>query len=356
VLELNFLPPPPDSIMDPTDWSGVTQSLGTVGQDLTKVQYIEVWVNDFQKDHTQTRGKLHLDFGRIAEDAFWDRNNLPNLQLDTEDKNGNGILDRPVETDGKTPLPEFEDTGLDGKLDKDEPGYVADVTPDPNGDDYSYTSPSKDYSGINKTEGNGVEPESRPDTEDLNQNGVLDTGDDFLEASLDLSESQYLAIDVPQLYKDYPLNADNGWRLFRIPVSEFQPSGSAHWARVNAVRLIVEGVTRPLRLQLGGIRFMGVPSPAKLPPIVLHQNRPNPFNPTTSIQYETRDPGRVQLDIFDVAGRHVKTLIDQPQGPGIHWAFWTGQDEEGHPVPAGVYLYRLRTAIGENARRMVLIK
>jgi len=252
--------------------------------------------------------------------------------------------------------PGWEDTGLDGKADWNEPGYDPSANPDPEGDDYRYTAPSTDFSKINNTEGNGILFYSTPDTEDLNQNGVLDTGDDFLEASLDLSESQYLAIDVPQLYKDYPLNADNGWRLFRIPVSEFQPSGSAHWARVNAVRLIVEGVTRPLRLQLGGIRFMGVPSPAKLPPIVLHQNRPNPFNPTTSIQYETRDPGRVQLDIFDVAGRHVKTLIDQPQGPGIHWAFWTGQDEEGHPVPAGVYLYRLRTAIGENARRMVLIK
>ncbi|MGE5179316.1 MAG: cell surface protein SprA [Bacteroidota bacterium] len=279
VLEMSFLNPQADStntmLLD--DWNGVTQSLGTVGQDLTKTLYMEIWVNDFHNSsystplqHSQTRAVLHMDFGRVDEDAFWDPKNLPNGQLDTEDKNGNGVLDRPLDDQGKPLNPGtiggYEDTGLDGKIDADETGYNPDSNKDPDGDDYAYdvNKNANDYSKINNTEGNGIDAQSRPDTEDLNRNGVLDRENAYFEASIDLSRDQFVAIDVPQLYGNLDVvknNANNGWRLFRIPVtltdSTFQRIGAASWDNIQAVRFWVDGMDTPQKFQIGGIELVG---------------------------------------------------------------------------------------------------
>jgi hypothetical protein len=261
VLELNILPPTGNALISPEDWTGVTLPLATVGQDLTKVQFIEIWVNDFRWDHTQTKGKLRIDFGRVDEDAFWDRNNPPNTLLDTEDKPPrDGRLDRPDdETD-----PLYEDTGLDGKIDPlEDDGYDENTNPDPAGDNYFYESPSTDYSRINNTEGNGLnDPNARPDTEDLNRNGVLERDNRYFEATIDLASSRYVAIDVPQLYATDPdvmENPENGWRLFRIPIadSSFTREGLASWTNVQAVRVWVDSMDTPMRLQIGGIEMIG---------------------------------------------------------------------------------------------------
>jgi flagellar hook capping protein FlgD len=377
VLEMNFLSPGADSTntMFSEDWNGVTQSLGTVGQDFTKLQNIEIWVNDFHnssyapnpQQHSDTHAVLHMDFGRVDEDAFWDSKHVPNGLLDTEDKNGNGVLDRPLDAQGKPLNPGqvggYEDTGLDGRIDADEPGYNAYSNKDPDGDDYAYnpnTSPN-DYSKINNTEGNGIDAESRPDTEDLNRNGVLDRENAYFEATVDFSQDQYVAIDVPQLYGNLDVvrnNPNNGWRLFRIPVSDstFTRIGAGSWDNVQAMRFWMDGMNTPQKFQIGGVRFVGVPAPLIARPLVLHQNRPNPFNPGTVIEYELRQVEPVRLEIFDVAGRKIATLVDGQQGPGPHSAVWSGRTDRGDPVPSGVYFYRLGIPGHDETRRMVLLK
>src|SRR5436309_9572278 len=92
----------------PTTWTGLTQPLSRTGQDLSRTRFIEVWVNDRTQNHSNTRAKLHVDFGRVSEDAFWNKNALPNGLLDSEDKNGDTKLDR-----SNDPALD-EDTGLDG--------------------------------------------------------------------------------------------------------------------------------------------------------------------------------------------------------------------------------------------------
>ncbi|MGE5174760.1 MAG: cell surface protein SprA [Hyphomicrobiales bacterium] len=251
-LEINMIPPTGQPGMLTTNWTGITQPISTVGVDFSKVQYIEVWVNDFKADHTQTHGTLHLDFGRVSEDAYWDKNAPPNGKLDTEDKDGNGQLSFD------------EDTGLDGVADAQEPGYSPTTNPDPNGDDYDYTTGSDDYSKINNTENNGKgDPNAKPDTEDLNRNGVLDTYNNYYETSLDLTDTSYVAIDIPRDYADLAVVRDNkygnGWRLYRIPLDgqAFQRIGSASWTNVQSVRLWVDGMDAPLRIQVGGIELVG---------------------------------------------------------------------------------------------------
>ena len=85
------------------------------------------------------------------------------------------------------------------------------------------------------------------------------------------------------------------------------------------------------------------------------QNYPNPFNPSTIIPYQLPAPGHVRLEVFNVLGQHVATLVDQEQQAGLHTATWHGTDAAGRAVAAGLYLYRLRGSGLSETRRMVLI-
>lgn len=265
VLALDVIPPLNDTttVVTPQMWTGITVPLGTVGQDLTRVQYFEIWVNDFRRDHTLTQGTIHFDFGRISEDAFWDPKNPPNRILDSEDKNNDGRLDRRDPKD-----PDFdaidEDTGLDGLHDDQEPGYTGSGS-DPNQDDYAYNASEHrdDYTRINNLEGNAIDdPNARPDTEDLNKDGGLDQDNDYFERSLDLTDTSYVAVDVPKQFAGFPVvdtrKVPNGWRLYRIPIDSLSTRvGNPNWANVQAVRIWVDGMTEPLKLQIGGIEMIG---------------------------------------------------------------------------------------------------
>jgi hypothetical protein len=88
----------------------------------------------------------------------------------------------------------------------------------------------------------------------------------------------------------------------------------------------------------------------------LVQNRPNPFNPTTRIDYSLAEPGRVTLEIFDAAGRRVRTLVDTVHEAGANFSVWDGRDDNGAPVATGVYLYRLRSGKFSDSKKMVLLK
>ena len=89
---------------------------------------------------------------------------------------------------------------------------------------------------------------------------------------------------------------------------------------------------------------------------LLHQNVPNPFNPSTTISYELQQDGPVQLEVYDVAGRLVSLLVQQVQAEGSYEMVWHGRDVEGRMAPTGIYFYRL-TAGGESqTRRMLLVK
>jgi hypothetical protein len=89
----------------------------------------------------------------------------------------------------------------------------------------------------------------------------------------------------------------------------------------------------------------------------LGQNEPNPFNPATEIRFDLPRAARVQLRVYDLAGRLVRTLIDQEMQAGVdHRAVWNGRDASGHTVSSGVYLYRLQAGDLEETKRMVLLK
>jgi hypothetical protein len=355
VLELRVEPPTGEPGLESADWTGIAVPLANEGLDFTKLVAVEIWVNDFRTDHTQTHGTLRIQMGHFDEDAFWDRDNPPNGHLDSEDKNVDGRLDRRDPNDRAAYLLEDEDTGLDGVHDEEEAGPGD--SSDPNQDNYRYT-PGLDFSTINNLEDNALDdPNAGPDTEDLDRDAGFDRSNDYFEIPVDLSNSRFVTVDVPVQYAGDPdVDADNGWRRFRIPVGDLGSVGLPSLATIQAARLILDGLSEPVQIQVGGIRFVGVQAPPTGKSVVLHQNRPNPFNPTTTIPYSLRESGHVRLDIFDVSGRLVRTLVDLDEADGMHYVAWNGRDQEGRPLPSGIYLYRVRKEGGEDSRMMLLLK
>jgi hypothetical protein len=88
----------------------------------------------------------------------------------------------------------------------------------------------------------------------------------------------------------------------------------------------------------------------------LRGNRPNPFNPTTTISFELPEAGPVTLEVYDAAGRLVITVLDEMRHTGANEVVWHGVDQSGRTVVSGVYLARLTFGDRKATHRMVLLK
>lgn len=86
------------------------------------------------------------------------------------------------------------------------------------------------------------------------------------------------------------------------------------------------------------------------------QNHPNPFNPSTVIEYAVPKQARVTIAVYDVLGRWVRTLVDEEQPAGWHQVVWDGADQAGSGVSTGMYFYRLQAEGFTQTRKMVLMK
>nr|MDK2851620.1 hypothetical protein [Candidatus Cloacimonadota bacterium] len=92
------------------------------------------------------------------------------------------------------------------------------------------------------------------------------------------------------------------------------------------------------------------------PEFSLRQNYPNPFNPSTTIAYSLPTYGKVRLDIYNIKGQLVKTLLDQDMEAGLHSAVWDGKDMNNKAVASGIYFYRLSSPQMTQTKRMLLMK
>lgn len=197
----------------PTEtWASIQTCVQPGGADFTEREYLEVLVRG-------ETGRLHVDLGALSEDQA--RDGLGgNGVLDTEDQHPRDGVWQAL----------YEDTGLDGLFDRDEPGEG----PDPAGDNYpdESTRNPRDYTRINGAEGN-----QREDTEDLDGNGQLDVNQAYHSFTLPLSGNS------PFVEAEYR----SGWKLFRIPLrgDHVDVTGSPAWSSIEYCRIWVEGLTAP---------------------------------------------------------------------------------------------------------------
>ena len=89
----------------------------------------------------------------------------------------------------------------------------------------------------------------------------------------------------------------------------------------------------------------------------LFANFPNPFNPSTSIEYALPEATAVELAVYDILGQKVQTLVGhQRLGAGYYRLTWDGRDHAGRAVASGLYFYRLATPEFVQTRKMTLLK
>ena len=88
----------------------------------------------------------------------------------------------------------------------------------------------------------------------------------------------------------------------------------------------------------------------------LHQNYPNPFNPVTTLRYDLPEDAMVNITIYDMMGRMVKTLVNSKQAAGYKSIKWNATSDRNEPVSAGLYLYTIDAGGFRETRKMVLLK
>jgi hypothetical protein len=101
----------------------------------------------------------------------------------------------------------------------------------------------------------------------------------------------------------------------------------------------------------------GSPEMKDIPAVSFMQdNYPNPFNPVTNLKYGVAVEGRVSIDIYDVRGRQVATLLNEVVRPGTYTIVWDGKDNGGRRVSSGIYMARFKTMDQTQVQRMTLVK
>lgn len=90
--------------------------------------------------------------------------------------------------------------------------------------------------------------------------------------------------------------------------------------------------------------------------LALLPNQPNPFNPVTLIRYVIEQAGPATIDIYDVSGRRVRSLVGAWNGVGLHSVYWKGLDDDGVPAASGVYFVRLKSNGEFRSRKIILLK
>lgn len=119
--------------------------------------------------------------------------------------------------------------------------------------------------------------------------------------------------------------------------SSFEGLGTAVVAINRSTNSVVENVEMPQRYHL-------------------YQNHPNPFNPTTMISYDLPEATPVKLDIYDLQGNLVRSLVAEQQDAGHHAVEWNARNSQGMPIVSGIYFYKLTTDQFIATKKMVMTK
>lgn len=134
------------------------------------------------------------------------------------------------------------------------------------------------------------------------------------------------------------------------PVYDLDDSGRVDFLDFFLFADFFTGNARAKLLALAA-RYLALPQTSGL-----SGNFPNPFNLSTTLSYQVGAPARVRLDVFDISGQRVRTLVDAPVVAGWYQVRWDGLNEVGQAVATGVYFSRLLVGDGIYLRKMLLLK
>ena len=174
---------------------------------------------------------------------------------------------------------------------------------------------------------------------ELEWNEVLD--EDFQHYVIERDETtdfinpqSFETIEPYFLVSDYNSEEDYFYRVYAV---DYAGNSSNHSTIMDATSLLNEDLTVPSSL-------------------FLHQNYPNPFNPITRINYNMSNDGNVLIEVMDVKGNHIRTLVNDYVQMGSKSIVWDARNNNGEKVPAGIYFYTFKVNDYQQTQKMVLLK
>ena len=128
--------------------------------------------------------------------------------------------------------------------------------------------------------------------------------------------------------------------------------------------LLIDGISRltppdeySITVQLAVGTTVSLDEPNVTPfEFALHQNYPNPFNPETKIQFDIAEKSHVTITVFNLVGQKVATLANSSMDVGKYTLTWGGLNDDGTPIPSGVYFYEMSTSSYHSIKKLVLVK
>ncbi len=120
----------------------------------------------------------------------------------------------------------------------------------------------------------------------------------------------------------------------------------------------IQDITLDFWMELSYVGPLAIAGEIALQPgqFKLHQAYPNPFNPTTTLQYEMGSAGPVSIDVFDVNGRKIRSLYAGIQSPGQHEVRWDAKNDNGRSMSSGVYLFKVNVNGKTHTAKTLLLK
>jgi cell surface protein SprA len=248
VLDLDYRPAErgqfnytPDLAAPTQSWAGIMRTLPVNATNLVdgNYNYIELWM---RIENGAPEGRLLIDVGKISEDV------IPNGQLNSEDL----VLDNSIRNGILDP---GEDVGLDMLTDAQELEKYPALGPDPSLDNFAYNV--NDWTNFNGTQGNFNDQAGfTPDTEDLNNNGILDLTNDYFQYEISLDTTSF----APSITRNpYVVGGGtNGWYQFRIPLTDFaHRQGTPSLDNVEFIRLAITGLSNQTTIRIAEFNFVG---------------------------------------------------------------------------------------------------
>jgi protocatechuate 3,4-dioxygenase beta subunit len=169
------------------------------------------------------------------------------------------------------------------------------------------------------------------------------TAPDGSYALTNLESGDYrVMVNRPSFETVYYPNATNLATAKPVTVNAADQSGAATADVILSVEILTTA---------GNSQLSGTPQAYGL-----SQNYPNPFNPVTMIEYSLPESANVSLQIFNVQGRLVTTLVNKQQNSGVRQAVWNGLDQNGSALPSGVYFYQLQANDFTEIKSLILLK
>ena len=165
----------------------------------------------------------------------------------------------------------------------------------------------------------------------VNTSGNISSDSDFGIVLCDASKKQY----TPKIMKVDEDTAIVGW-------IDGRSSGKEEIKGLFAQKIVISGVDNE-------------EDNVEVPSMEL-SNYPNPFNPSTSIKFNIESPQEVTLEVFNIRGQLVKTLVNDDLAEGYHTIKWNGNDNNDNRVSSGLYMYKLSTEKKSQTNKMLLLK